>query len=95
MLMCMEAMGGLGKSAEQQVLMDIDKVAQAIWGADRCRVHGCPRKAWGWEALGDRQQDIYRRMAQAAIEASADQNEKGPPGAQPPGNGEGVAGGRH
>jgi hypothetical protein len=66
----MEAMGSLGKSAEQQVLMDIDKVAQAIWGADRCRVHGCRRRALGgWESLDDRQQDIYRRMAQAAVDA--------------------------
>lgn len=48
---------------------EIDKVAEAIYGADRCALHRCPRKSWGWENLGERHQETYRRMAQAAIDA--------------------------
>ena len=54
--------------------MQLDEVAQAIWGADRCSNHRCNRRAWGWENLGERQRDTYRRMAQAAIDALSPAN---------------------
>ena len=49
--------------------MQLDEVAKAIWSEDRCANHRCNRKAWGWENLDARRQEVYRRMAQAAIEA--------------------------
>lgn len=51
------------------LMIDIDTVAEVIWQADRCHVTNCRHKAWGWENLDARHQEIYRRMAQAAIEA--------------------------
>ena len=46
---------------------DVEKVAEAIWAADREKWES--PKHWTWNQVTPTRRDTYRRMAQAAIDA--------------------------